>query len=57
MRHTSTSILRASLSFSAIPLRIIALVLRTIAWILDPNGGAPWNWGPIPRPPVRPPRR
>ena len=47
MRHTSTSITRAMFSFGTIPLRLLALLLRIIAWALDPNGGAPWNSAPI----------
>jgi len=43
MRHTSTSFCRATLSFASIPIRIIALLLRILAWCLDPSGGSPWN--------------
>jgi len=47
MRHTTTSITRAMFSFGTIPLRLLALLLRIVAWALDPNGGAPWNTEPI----------
>jgi hypothetical protein len=49
MRHTTTSFLRGAITWTLVPIRLVALILRTIAWIIDPQGGAPWNWGPIPR--------
>jgi hypothetical protein len=60
MRHTSTSRARAVLSFAAIPLRLLALLLRILAWAIDPEGGAPWNSAAIvkalPRKPPTGPR-
>jgi hypothetical protein len=50
MHHSTTRTLRAAFAWSLIPVRLIALLLRVVAWILDPNGGAPWNTGPIPKP-------